>query len=59
VLPVGPSPLQDLVADGDASHAPPHTGKVEDTTPLAADDGLYLCYARAFLAHMYNANRAR
>jgi hypothetical protein len=59
VLPVGPSPLQDLVADGDASHAPPHTGKVDDATPLAADDGLYMCCARAVLAPMYSANRAR
>jgi hypothetical protein len=59
VLPVGPSPLQDLVADGDASHAPPHTGNVEDTTPLAADDGLYLCCARTVLAHMYSSNRER
>ena len=44
---------------GRCPHAPPHTGKFEDTTPLVAGDGIDLRCARQRLGHVRSTNKAR
>jgi predicted dehydrogenase len=50
---------QTLTCSGTSPAAPPHSGAVNDITPLVVDDDLYFRAAHSFLDHVFSANRAR